>query len=91
MINQNYGVCVAMAAGYCSIEWSQSQTNSFTVSHDTTAASDIIGTPAASFTGQNCISDFVVIPNPMIDGAAVTYDRFCGNGIPTVTSKFLSS
>lgn len=35
MANTKYGVCVRMAMGYCSIEWSQVDTSSFTVSGDT--------------------------------------------------------
>lgn len=33
--NTNYGVCVRMAQGYCAIEWSQTNPNSFSVSGDT--------------------------------------------------------
>lgn len=32
MANLMYGACVRMALGYCSIEWSESKTNSFLVS-----------------------------------------------------------
>jgi len=35
MVNHRYGVCVRMALGYCSIEWSQVNTVSFSVSGDT--------------------------------------------------------
>lgn len=90
LANQNYGVCVAMVPGYCSIEWKQSQTNSFTVSGDTEANSEIIGTPEASVGGENCTTDFVIIPHPYVNGMALNYDRFCGNALPTVTCTNLS-
>lgn len=85
LVNQNYGVCVAMEPGYCSIVWSQSQINSFTVSNDTEADADIIGTPLASVGGLNCSYDFVIIPHPYVDTIPLNYDRFCGNGLPIVT------
>lgn len=88
LVNQNYGICIAMEPGYCSIQWSQSQINSFTVSNDTEADADILGTPAASVGGFNCSYDFVIIPNPYIDTIPLNYDRFCGNGLPTVTCTF---
>lgn len=34
MVNLNYGVCIRMALGYCSIQWSQSDMNSFSISGD---------------------------------------------------------
>lgn len=47
MVNLNYGVCIRMALGYCSIEWSQSDNASFTVSGDTNSFDP-------SLIGQNC-------------------------------------
>lgn len=88
LVNNNYGICVAMAPGYCSIQWSQTALDSFTVSHDTEADSLILGTPAASVTGTNCRYDFVIIPNPSVNGVPTNVDRFCGNGIPTITCKY---
>jgi hypothetical protein len=37
LVNTNYGVCVRMAPGYCSIQWQQNPSDrySFTVSGDT--------------------------------------------------------
>jgi hypothetical protein len=44
MVNHRYGVCVRMALGYCSIEWSQVDRFSFSVSDDTGSFDpDIIG------------------------------------------------
>lgn len=44
MVNHRYGVCVRMALGYCSIEWSQVDRYSFSVSGDTgSLGPDIIG------------------------------------------------
>lgn len=85
LANENYGVCIAMLPGYCSIVWSQSTTDSFTVSGDTEANSDILGTQFAVVTGDQCTTDFVVIPAPYyINGSALNSDRFCGNAFPTV-------
>lgn len=44
MVNNRYGVCIRMALGYCSIEWSQVDRFSFSVSGDTGSFDpDIIG------------------------------------------------
>lgn len=93
LANLNYGVCIEMQPGYCSIQWSQSGADpyAFTVSGDTIAATGdgTVGTPAASLIGVDCLTDFVVIPNPSyVNGIAVNSDRFCGNGFPTVTSEY---
>ncbi|KAJ8925003.1 hypothetical protein NQ315_001168 [Exocentrus adspersus] len=90
LVNENYGVCVAMQAGYCGITWMQSGgAYSFTVTNNTyTSVGDgTIGTGASSVLGSNCTTDFVVIPAPIyINGTLVNTDRFCGNGFPPVTS-----
>ncbi|VEN38172.1 unnamed protein product [Callosobruchus maculatus] len=79
LVNENYGVCVHMLPGYCSIQWSS---NNFVVS----------GAPQANFgalTNGDCTTDFVVIPNPSyVNGTPVNSDRFCGTAFNTVTSKF---
>lgn len=90
LANQNYGVCVQMQAGYCSIQWSQGpDPTSFTVSGNTAVAEvGAAGLPSGGLTGINCATDFVVIPNPSsANGVAVGADRFCGNQFPTVMSK----
>lgn len=90
LANLNYGVCVAMQPGYCCIQWSQSGSSvySFSVTGDTVTQSVTTGLPAGSVIGENCTTDFVVIPNPIYaNGSAVPGDRFCGNQFPTVTSK----
>ncbi|XP_030765765.1 uncharacterized protein LOC115889829 [Sitophilus oryzae] len=91
LANMNYGVCVAMAPGYCGIEWSQSSdTYGFSVTGDTfTAVGDgTVGTTSASLTGDDCTTDFVVIPAPILESnnTPLNTDRFCGNGFPTVIS-----
>ncbi|KAK6629401.1 hypothetical protein RUM43_003218 [Polyplax serrata] len=86
----NYGVCVQMLPGYCSIEWTQSVGDkySFTVSGDTEALDPtVLGTAAASVTGEMCLTNFVIIPNPTVDELPSKTDRFCGNGFPTVVSS----
>lgn len=92
LVNLNYGVCIQMQPGYCSIQWSQSSSadTSFTVTGDTITTSVITGLPSGSVIGENCTTDFVVIPNPYYaNGTAVPGDRFCGNQFPTVYSKLL--
>nr|XP_050847063.1 uncharacterized protein LOC127062600 isoform X1 [Vespula vulgaris] len=87
MVNLNYGVCVRMALGYCSIQWSQSDINSFSISGDTsTLDPTIIGTSAVAESGLDCIDDFVIIPNPSEDGIPDNTERFCGNAFITKTS-----
>ncbi|KAJ8975888.1 hypothetical protein NQ317_011359, partial [Molorchus minor] len=88
--NQNYGVCVAMAPGYCGIQWAQSAgLYTFTVSNNTYTdlGTGAIATSTASLIGSNCTTDFVVIPGAIYaNGTLVNSDRFCGNGFPTVIS-----
>ncbi|XP_018563924.1 uncharacterized protein LOC108905523 [Anoplophora glabripennis] len=90
LVNENYGVCVAMLAGYCGIQWSQSGgAYSFTVTNNTytNVGTGTIGTDAAAILGSNCTTDFVVIPAPIyINDTLVNTDRFCGNGFPTLIS-----
>ncbi|KAJ3636082.1 hypothetical protein MTP99_008921 [Tenebrio molitor] len=82
LVNENYGVCIAMIPGYCSIEWSATSDNSFVVSGDL-GALDMV-----SLTGSDCSSDFVVIPDPSYaNGSEVNSDRFCGTAFPTVVSS----
>lgn len=95
LVNQNYGVCVAMQPGYCSINWSQTSDDqySFTVSGDTaTAATDgTIATNAGAEIGALCTTDFVVIPNPIFVDTQMpaSVDRFCGNGFEPLSSESL--
>lgn len=82
-----------MVPGYCQIEWSQNPNDmySFTVTNDTDILDNtILGTPGASVVGSNCTTDYVIIPNPMINGIPTGYDRFCGNGFPTVTCEYFT-
>lgn len=81
LVNQNYGICIAAAPGYCSIDWQSSQANSFTLSGNTQ-------TGTISITGALCTTDFIVIPNPFMGTTPLNYERFCGNSIPTITSKY---
>lgn len=88
--NMNYGVCVAMSPDYCSIRWSQTSGDptSFTVSSDTDGlGTDVLGTALAEISGVDCTADFVVIPNPIQNGAPLNTDRFCGNGFVTKTTS----
>lgn len=89
LVDQNYGVCIAVQSGYCSITWSQSAYNSFTVSNDTEAVSDLLGTNVGVY-GNECVYDFVVIPAPYLSNGTLFYtDRFCGNYLPTVESNMV--
>ncbi|KAG5898248.1 hypothetical protein JTB14_029626 [Gonioctena quinquepunctata] len=87
--NENYGICVGMSPGYCSIQWSQGSDDiSFTVSLDTAAVAVTTGLPADGFVGENCTTDFVVVPNSYYsNGTAVAGDRFCGNAFPTIVTQ----
>ncbi|XP_066250378.1 cubilin-like [Euwallacea similis] len=87
----NYGVCVNMFPGYCSIQWSAtSDPYSFSMTGNTFLAvgDNSIGTALAALTGNSCLTDFVVIPAPILNGNStpLNTDRFCGNGFLTVTS-----
>ncbi|KAH1002401.1 uncharacterized protein LOC109541859 [Dendroctonus ponderosae] len=91
LAGMNYGVCVNMFPGYCSIEWSAtSDLYGFSLTGNTfTAVGDgTLGTTAASLTGVNCTTDFVVIPAPILtsNSSYLNTDRFCGNGFPSVIS-----
>ncbi|XP_015186546.1 PREDICTED: uncharacterized protein LOC107071777 [Polistes dominula] len=89
MVNLNYGVCVRMALGYCSIEWSQSNMYSFSISGVTGGFLDptLPGTSAVADSGLDCIHDFVIVPNPSENGIPLNTERFCGNAFITKTSS----
>ncbi|KAK9754501.1 hypothetical protein QE152_g1254 [Popillia japonica] len=83
LINQNYGVCIDMQPGFCSIAWDQtSDPYSFTVTGDTIGLSVDPGLPTGGVNGADCTTDFIVVPNAL----GLNSDRFCGNALPTVTS-----
>uniref|UniRef100_A0A1E1WFY2 CUB domain-containing protein n=2 Tax=Pectinophora gossypiella TaxID=13191 RepID=A0A1E1WFY2_PECGO len=89
--NLNYGICIRMEAGYCAIQYSQTANDiySFTVTGDVEGADNtVLGTAVGAANDGNCVTDFVVIPNPTVaaTGLAVGTDRFCGLGFVTVTS-----
>lgn len=91
IVNLNYGICIRMEAGYCSIQYSQSGTDvySFTVSGDVEGADNtVLGTTLGAQNDGTCVTDFVVIPNPTVvsTGVAVGTDRFCGIGFVTVST-----
>ncbi|XP_069701068.1 uncharacterized protein [Periplaneta americana] len=89
LANLNYGVCIRMAPGYCSIEWRQAANDpySFTVSGDTGGIDpDVLGTDVVAESGAQCTTDFVVIPNPYVGSDPLNTDRFCGNGFVTKTT-----
>lgn len=90
--NMNYGICVGLQPGSCSITWSQTSGDpySFTVSGNTAGTATAPGLPADGMNGTACRRNFVVVPNP-IAGQATGTDRFCGNQLPDLTSKFFSS
>lgn len=90
MANTNYGICIFMQPGYCSIQWAQgSDAESFTVTGDTAVAFALNGLPSGALIGNACTTDFVVIPNPFYtNGTAVGVDRFCGNAFTSVVCKY---
>lgn len=83
-----YGICVRMSAGKCSITWSKTAGDAFafTVTGDvTTVDPTLLGT--AALQSQMCTTDYVIIPDPFQNNAALPSDRFCGMGIGDTTSK----
>lgn len=92
MVNMNYVVCIRELPGYCGVQWSQATDNlgtSFSVTGNTLEAQVAQTLPELAtppVLGDNCTTDYVVIPNPVYaNGTAVGADRFCGNVFPTVT------
>ncbi|PZC79688.1 hypothetical protein B5X24_HaOG216087 [Helicoverpa armigera] len=91
IVNLNYGICIRMEAGYCAIQYAQVANDafSFTVTGDVEGADNtVLGTALGAVNNGNCLTDFVVIPNPTVaaTGVAVGTDRFCGIGFVTVQS-----
>ncbi|XP_072931070.1 uncharacterized protein [Epargyreus clarus] len=89
--NLNYGICIRMEAGYCAIQYSQTANDifSFTVTGDVDGADNtVLGTAVGAVSGAACVTDFVVIPNPIVTATGVSAgtDRFCGLGFTTVQS-----
>lgn len=65
---------------------------SFTLTGDVEGADNtVLGTTVGAVNNGQCVTDFVVIPNPTVvaTGVAVGTDRFCGLGFVTVQSKFI--
>ncbi|XP_018785559.1 PREDICTED: uncharacterized protein LOC108966879 [Bactrocera latifrons] len=85
--NQQYGICVRMGAGICSITWSQvsSDAYSFTLTNDVGVIDPSL-LATLTVQSQNCTTDFIIIPNPTQNGAALPSDRFCGLGLVSTTS-----
>ncbi|XP_048515564.1 uncharacterized protein LOC105693258 [Athalia rosae] len=86
--NLNYGVCIRMTTGFCSIQWTQSDTLSFTLSGDPGGLDPtVIGTAMAAVSGVMCTADYVIVPSPVdANGNPLNVDRFCGNGFVPVTT-----
>lgn len=53
----------------------------------------VLGTALGAVNDGQCVSDFVVIPNPTVvaTGVAVGTDRFCGLGFVNVQCKYYNS
>lgn len=67
---------------------------SFTVTGDVEGADNtVLGTAVGAVNDGACVTDFVVIPNPVVAATAVPVgtDRFCGLGFVPVQSKYLAS
>ncbi|XP_034942135.1 uncharacterized protein [Chelonus insularis] len=83
----NYGVCVRMAAGYCTIEWSQADSSSFSISGDS-GSIDTTDDSDYADSGETCDHNFVIVPNPStVTGVRYNTDRFCGNSFQTKQSS----
>ncbi|CAO1389576.1 unnamed protein product [Diamesa hyperborea] len=89
----NYGACIKMAPGQCTITWAipTSDRFAFTVTGDVGVVDPtLLGTSALQ--SQACTTDYVVIPAPTqlnANGIAAPLgsDRFCGLGIADTTSS----
>lgn len=82
-------ICIATANDQCSITYStlSSDTYSFTVTGDVGAVDPaLLGTSALQ--EQTCSTDYIVIPSPSQNNAALGSDRFCGLGLAATTSKY---
>ncbi|XP_044587694.1 uncharacterized protein LOC123267210 [Cotesia glomerata] len=84
--NLNYGVCIKMAPGYCTIEWSQADASSFTISSNSGIVDSTAGIDY-SLSGELCTHNFVIVPNPSVNGTRYNTDRFCGNSFETKQSS----
>ncbi|XP_064117289.1 uncharacterized protein LOC135222869 [Macrobrachium nipponense] len=84
LANQNYGVCIRKAPGYCGIIWERDNTTNlgFTMSGAVDAVfPDLLGQPSVADFNGDCLSDYVVIPEGVTD-LSEQHDRFCGLGFP---------
>lgn len=89
--NSRYGICVRAAATSCSITWTTATADiyAFTLTDDVSVVDlSLLGTEALQ--SQICTTDYVIIPNPVQNSAALGSDRFCGLGLAETTSKILS-
>ncbi|XP_055535733.1 uncharacterized protein LOC129724676 [Wyeomyia smithii] len=95
IVNQQYGICIRAGPDQCSITYSLPDNGgqyAFTVSGAADALDPaLIGMGAFGQNGLDCLTDYIVIPSPIVtDQAAagqVFTDRFCGLGIYSVTSQ----
>lgn len=94
MVNMNYMVCIRKPLGSCGIQWSEANDLgiAFSVSNNTLESQVAQTLPEliiSPILGENCTTDYVVIPNPVyVNGTPVGVDRFCGNAFPTVICTF---
>ncbi|XP_053688704.1 uncharacterized protein LOC128737946 [Sabethes cyaneus] len=92
---QRYGICIRSGPDTCSITYSLPTNGgqyAFTVSGAADALDPaLIGQGAFGQNGLDCLTDYIVIPSPVVTDAAaagqVFTDRFCGLGIYSVTSQ----
>lgn len=87
LANQQYGICVRMAANMCSISWKQIISDPVSM----TLTGDVDVLPMQMMTqemtqDQNCTTDYIIIPNPQQQGKYLPSDRFCGFGMGAITS-----
>lgn len=82
LANNNYGVCIEMAPNNCGIQWTATQMSFFVSGGDSTSLSPSIGT-------DSCNSDYIIIPNAMIqtNNGVISGDRICGSGPFTAICK----
>ncbi|XP_050737868.1 uncharacterized protein LOC127009124 [Eriocheir sinensis] len=83
--NNDYGVCVEMAEDNCGIVWTRNTSGGqygYSVSGNANMVlRSIIGTRDASSIGDQCTTDYVLIPGGKTD-TGEQVDRLCGLGFP---------
>ncbi|XP_058456789.1 uncharacterized protein LOC131434156 [Malaya genurostris] len=93
--NHHYGICIRAGPDKCTITYSKPTSGgqyAFTVTSDANGVDPaLMGQNMLSDNGLACLTDYIVIPSPIVTDQAVAgipfLDRFCGLGFYPVTSQ----